>query len=368
MNAIEDIETVWIPMPDGARLAARLWLPANAHEEPVPCILEYIPYRRRDHMRLRDEGMHPYFAQAGYAAIRGDMCSFAIPGDMPLDCRIDAAGALVFRGDALAEPVDILGQPDVSLTLSIDQLQGQIAVLLVDEHPDGAQTLITRGFCNLTHRNGDTDPQPVTPGEEMTMRVPLHGVGYRLLKGHRLMVQIATAYWPMLWPSPAPITATIAPGQSALHLPVRTATPDAPAPRRFADAPEPGPVNATFEGGALERTLTRDATTGVHTERVYIDGGVFGPIGTVTLETGTVLHETSERIYAIDPTDPLTAEARMDQTSSFRRGDWDALIKTWSKQVATEDAFHITARVECWEGQVLFFETDWEHIIPRNGM
>ncbi|MEY8840651.1 CocE/NonD family hydrolase, partial [Cribrihabitans sp. XS_ASV171] len=69
----EIIETVWIPMPDGTRLAARLWLPEGARDAPVPCILEYIPYRRRDRTRMRDESMHPHFAAAGYAAIRVDI-------------------------------------------------------------------------------------------------------------------------------------------------------------------------------------------------------------------------------------------------------------------------------------------------------
>ena len=68
----EVIETVWIPMPDGVKLAARLWLPEGARENPVPCILEYIPYRRRDRTRMRDEAAHPLFADAGYAAIRVD--------------------------------------------------------------------------------------------------------------------------------------------------------------------------------------------------------------------------------------------------------------------------------------------------------
>ncbi|MFT5351797.1 MAG: putative acyl esterase [Gammaproteobacteria bacterium] len=39
-------------MPDGARLGARLWLPDTT--EPVPAILEYIPYRKDDYSALRD--------------------------------------------------------------------------------------------------------------------------------------------------------------------------------------------------------------------------------------------------------------------------------------------------------------------------
>ena len=64
---IDEIETVWIPMADGRRLAARLFLPKTASTEPVPVVLEYIPYRRRDIMRAGDEAMHRWFAAHGYA-------------------------------------------------------------------------------------------------------------------------------------------------------------------------------------------------------------------------------------------------------------------------------------------------------------
>ena len=70
---VREIEHVWIPMPDGCRLAARLWLPARAEAEPVPAILEYVPYRKRDGTRLRDEPMHRWFAGHGYAAVRVDV-------------------------------------------------------------------------------------------------------------------------------------------------------------------------------------------------------------------------------------------------------------------------------------------------------
>jgi putative CocE/NonD family hydrolase len=66
-------EHVWITLSDGCRLGARLWLPERPREEPVPAILEYIPYRKRDGTRARDEPMHGYFAEAGYAAVRVDM-------------------------------------------------------------------------------------------------------------------------------------------------------------------------------------------------------------------------------------------------------------------------------------------------------
>ena len=70
---IHSFENIWIPMRDGARLAARIWLPENAEADPVPAILEYIPYRKRDFTRHRDSIMHPYIAGHGYACIRVDI-------------------------------------------------------------------------------------------------------------------------------------------------------------------------------------------------------------------------------------------------------------------------------------------------------
>lgn len=66
-------EHVWITLSDGCRLGARLWIPRAALQDPVPAVLEYIPYRKRDGTRRRDEPMHGYFAEHGYAAVRVDM-------------------------------------------------------------------------------------------------------------------------------------------------------------------------------------------------------------------------------------------------------------------------------------------------------
>jgi len=70
---VETVEHVWIPMPDGVRLSARLWLPEDTAARPVPAILEYLPYRKRDLMRSRDERVYPYLAERGYACARVDL-------------------------------------------------------------------------------------------------------------------------------------------------------------------------------------------------------------------------------------------------------------------------------------------------------
>lgn len=67
------IDHCWIPLADGCRLAARIWLPEEAKNERVPAVLEYIPYRKNDGTALRDAPMHGYFAGHGYAAVRVDI-------------------------------------------------------------------------------------------------------------------------------------------------------------------------------------------------------------------------------------------------------------------------------------------------------
>ncbi|UTT48098.1 MULTISPECIES: CocE/NonD family hydrolase [Rhodococcus] len=72
-NEVRVIENVFITMRDGARLAARIWLPVDAEQHPVPAVFEYIPYRKRDTTRGRDALNHPYMAGHGYACVRVDM-------------------------------------------------------------------------------------------------------------------------------------------------------------------------------------------------------------------------------------------------------------------------------------------------------
>ncbi len=70
---IRMVDHILIEMPDGVRLSARIWLPEDAEEHPVPAILEYIPYRKRDVSARRDARIHPYFAGHGYACVRVDL-------------------------------------------------------------------------------------------------------------------------------------------------------------------------------------------------------------------------------------------------------------------------------------------------------
>ena len=72
-HAVRAVDPLWIPLADGTRLAAKVWLPTDAASRPVPAVLEYLPYRRRDFTAQRDALMHPYVAGHGYACVRVDI-------------------------------------------------------------------------------------------------------------------------------------------------------------------------------------------------------------------------------------------------------------------------------------------------------
>lgn len=68
---VSEDQHVQIPLSDGRKLSARLWRPVGAG--PVPVILEYLPYRKRDGTAARDALNHPWLAGHGYVAARVDI-------------------------------------------------------------------------------------------------------------------------------------------------------------------------------------------------------------------------------------------------------------------------------------------------------
>ena len=132
----------------------------------------------------------------------------------------------------------------VTLTLTADRPQAQIAVRLCHVHPDGASTRITWGVLNLSHRDSHADPAPLVPGQPVTVTLDLDHIAYRVPAGHRLRLAVSSSYWPMLWP--APESAALMLSEGHLDLPVHPA-PDGPG----WDFPAPdAPTSATHSPGA----------------------------------------------------------------------------------------------------------------------
>jgi len=66
------LDTEWVTLDDGARLAVRIWLPAAAAGRPVGAIVDWVPYRRADGTAAGDAAWGGYFARHGFAFVRPD--------------------------------------------------------------------------------------------------------------------------------------------------------------------------------------------------------------------------------------------------------------------------------------------------------
>ncbi|MFH8291354.1 CocE/NonD family hydrolase [Streptomyces sp. NPDC018059] len=76
-------EDIRVPLADGTKLYARVWRPVT--DEPVPVLLEYLPYRLSDWTAPRDRQRHPWYAGHGYASVRVDVRGHGNSEGLPTD-------------------------------------------------------------------------------------------------------------------------------------------------------------------------------------------------------------------------------------------------------------------------------------------
>jgi predicted acyl esterase len=76
----------WIPMADGVRLSATLYMPSETKPgEKFPALLEYLPYRKDDATAARDYPTHHWFAAHGYVSVRVDIRGFGTSEGAPTE-------------------------------------------------------------------------------------------------------------------------------------------------------------------------------------------------------------------------------------------------------------------------------------------
>ena len=286
----------------------------------------------------------------------GEYCAIWLGPELPGDQRGDDARSLCFDMD-IAEPLDLVGGAVVTLVVSADRPTGMVAARLCDVTPDGASTRVTYGVFNLCHRTGHENPQRLVPGEEYEITLRLDDVAYRLPAGHRLRLALSTTYWPLVWPSATPTRLTVHDG--ALRLPVRA--PGAGDECRF----EPPEGAAPWRTETLrERSNRRSVETDPETGRVeLVIEDDFGELR--DLEHGLVNGSTARERWTIDPRDPLSAQGRTHWTQTLSREGWSVRMETFTTMSSDADRFHLKARIEAYEGDVLVFGKDFEESLPR---
>ncbi len=286
-----------------------------------------------------------------------------LPGDLPSDQRYEDGQALTFTSPPIVEPVEILGFPEVRLTIQVDKPNALLAVRLCDVAPAGASTLVTRGLLNLTHRDSHEFPTPLVPGHTYTVTVKLNGIAHALAPGHRWRVAISPTYWPHAWPSPEAVTLTVLLGkQSYLSMPIRPARSDDEQLPPFDVAEGATQIAHTKKRlSSRKRTIERDLVTGAVNLTDFIDSGC-KRLTKSGLEFGYAGTDT----FTIIENNPLSAEVCCERTVTVGRGTWQTRVETISRMTADTENFHVSNVLDAYEGETRVFTKNWATSVPRN--
>jgi putative CocE/NonD family hydrolase len=283
--------------------------------------------------------------------------------EMPGDQRADDGKSLCFDTPPLKTTIEILGASALNLAISVDRPAAYVCVRLCDVAPNGASTRVTYGIFNLTHINSADKPIRLIPGKRYTLRVPLIDAAYSFVKGHRIRVAVSTTYWPLIWPSPQPVTLTLLTGKSALELPVRPPRKEDKTPPKF----KPVEAAEAFRKTALSR--------GYRNRIVHTDMGTGETVVEVSDDSGRNRYDdidleaqarSTER-YSVREGDPLAATAEVTWTWTFGRKDWRIRTESRTYMSCTQRDFILRASLVAYEGDDKVFERSFEETIPRNG-
>ncbi len=141
--------------------------------------------------------------------------------DLAADQTPDDKRSLTFDSVPLTDAIEILGRPMVKILVSSDKPVAKLSVRLNKVTPDGKSWSVSYGILNLTHRTSDSNPTALEPHRRYEVDVQCFFTAHRFKKGSMIRLAVSESLWPMVWPSPEPVTLRITTGASLLLLPVR---------------------------------------------------------------------------------------------------------------------------------------------------
>jgi uncharacterized protein len=286
-------------------------------------------------------------------------------GDVAHDQRPTDAFSLVYDTAPLTDDTEILGLPLAKLEVAADAPQANWYVRLSDVAPDGTVTQVTGAGFNGTHRESASEPEAIEPGEVFPIDVEMHFTSWVFPKGHRIRLSIGNAQWPMLWPTPYPMTTSLELGGSGSQLVLPVVPPgDRPAPDFREPVDYPGlPGYETIDTGTSSgygeiSSIDRNPQTGEATAVATNTGGTRYPWGTYEYRE-TIEHRAADG-------DPAKASVRgthrVELTLDERVLLWEAEL-TFSSD---RDNFYYDYTRRLLEDGNLLREKTWTDTIPRD--
>jgi hypothetical protein len=287
-------------------------------------------------------------------------------GDAAHDQRPTDAFSLVYDSEPLDAELEILGLPRAILQVSADAPHANWFVRLSDVAPDGTVTQVAGAGFNGTHRKSATNPEALEPGEPFKLEIEMHFTSWVFPKGHRMRFAVNNAQWPMLWPTPYPMTTALRLGgreATRLVIPV-VPLGEWPKPSFLPPTEDPKfPGYETLDSGNVSgygeiSSINRNPQTGTAMVKATNASAARFPWGTERFEE-TIAHQTSDKnpeatsvvgtyrtsVELQDRT--LTWESRM----SFR-SDLENFYYEYTRRLLKDGA--------------LVREKNWEDTIPRD--
>lgn len=279
------------------------------------------------------------------------------PGELPDDQNQDDSLSLCFDGGVLEHGGNLLGAPEVSLTVASNSPRAQIVARLCDVRPDGRCALITMGMQNLRHRNGFNHAEDLVPGTTYDVTLTLDQASYHLPAGHRLRLAISSSYWPFCWPESQPVTLTFSGGTLSLPwLEVGQGTQvdfDPPVEmekRRYQE----------LKPGHERKEWHHDPKTDRHVLEIVGDHGRKMDVG-----SGLITQSAVSEKWEVTRDDPTSAQVEIIWTRSLGRDDWEVSSKVTTHMRGEAENFVVDQHVEAFEGPTKVFDRHYSDTIPR---
>ena len=315
------------------------------------------------------EGIDSFAHQPTAGSRGGSLCWGAghPPNGLALDLRLEADAGPTYTSAPLDEPLDILGFPVAVLHVAATQPVAHLVVRLGDVAPDeaggpdGPVEQVCEGILNLTHRDSHENPSPLEPGRVYEVRVPLRAAGYRFPAGHRVQLSVASAHWPVIWPSPGAGELSIRFGggtPSRLDLPLAPTGADLAVPPSFREQP-PDLTTVGSETSEPTRweTIDNDDEARVSTHEAETS---FLPGGAGTLYVGETLDMAAWK--------EAPGTGRFENLCEYRLATDGRRIGVIADgtTIATESSLDMSVRLRVDLDDALFFEREWRERIPRD--
>src|SRR5262249_42167570 len=130
-------------------------------------------------------------------------------GELLTDQRPVDAFSLVYDSAPLQNEIAILGRPHAFLRASATAPTANWFARLSDVAPDGTVTQVSGAGLNGVQRDSMTEPRDLEPGKVYPLDIEMHLTTWVFPKGHRIRVAISNALWPMILPTPYPMSTTL---------------------------------------------------------------------------------------------------------------------------------------------------------------